>query len=439
LGAGHYSDPGELYPVATVVTTEGAFSSLGGWNPNFLAIGAQNIAPRLRIFVRAPPAIVQTIPSLDPADLKVTADGSLYILSRSNQKLLQFDKDLNQVRSLTGSPIGTDPTGLDVDNQGRVYIAMNGQHEVIRLVPNAGTWVLDITFGTSGKIGGLGTGDGQFTGPWDVGVVGNEFLSVTDAGNNRIQVFALEEGDFVRTEGQLGTGAGDLDQPLGIAVVNDLLLIADSGNDRISQMRIDGNLEVRVGKAGSGPGEFQNPVNLDFGLERYYVVDQGNSRVQIFDAGVGGSLFDDFRDVPLGTAEFPSPILNPTAAVAREDGASQQLVVADAGSGNVILVDFSLDSPLSIWEAFKEALRLGDVEGAVAFIASPAQNRYRGLFLVWGANRMKDAADNMPSLEQVTLTKSRGEFRLLKEIQGVDISFPVFFVRESGEWRIASF
>jgi hypothetical protein len=332
----------------------------------------------------------------------------------------------------------SDPTGLDVDDHGRVYIALNGQHEVIRLVPNAGTWVLDITFGISGKIGGLGTGDGQFTNPWDVGVVGNEFLAVSDAGNNRIQIFT-QEGNFVKTEGQLGSGPGDLNQPLGIAVTSDRLTIADSGNHRIVRMSVDGSLSPVLGGFGSGPGEFQNPVNLDFGIERFYVVDQGNNRVQIFDTGFSSSKFEDRTDVPLGTVQTTIPLGDPRAVAVFDDNAASRLFIADTANDRVVLVDFPLESPAFIWEQFKTELRGGNVERAVALFAPEKQEAYRGYFIALGPAEMEELADDFPLLEQVQIFRSDARFALVKLIEGEQIEFPVLFVRVNGEWRIGEF
>jgi DNA-binding beta-propeller fold protein YncE len=47
----------------------------------------------------------------------------------------------------------------------------------------------DCHYGLITKLGSLGTGDGQFNGPAGIDVDAANSIYVTDAGNNRIQVF----------------------------------------------------------------------------------------------------------------------------------------------------------------------------------------------------------------------------------------------------------
>ena len=75
------------------------------------------------------------------------------------------------------------PEGHAVDTAGNLYVA-DGDGGVEKYAPD----------GTSlGTIGGQGTGDGQFSWPWDVLVVGDElWVSDADFSANCIQVFSLE-------------------------------------------------------------------------------------------------------------------------------------------------------------------------------------------------------------------------------------------------------
>jgi len=73
-----YATAGEYFPMVTMVTTVGQFSSLGGWNAYSFGPNA-----RLRVNVQQLPIVFRTINIVDPVDLKATADGNLYVLSRS--------------------------------------------------------------------------------------------------------------------------------------------------------------------------------------------------------------------------------------------------------------------------------------------------------------------------------------------------------------------
>ena len=178
-----YSTAGEYFPVVTVVTSAGRFSSAGGWNATL---------SRLQINVQAAPVIATFLNITDPVDLKSMPGAYLYVLSRSTATITEFDAAGTTIRSVSG--VGTTPNGLDVDNAGNVYVAASGDNQIKRYVPTSTSFQLDSSFNGSGFIGRAdktsGTAKGEFNAPFDVAVTpdGQE-ISVADSGNNRIQSF----------------------------------------------------------------------------------------------------------------------------------------------------------------------------------------------------------------------------------------------------------
>ena len=59
---------------------------------------------------------------------------------------------------------------------------------------------------------------------------------MTDDNNNRVQQFTAK-GAYVAKFGGVGTGAGQLKTPTGVAVYGDqgTIIVMDSGNNRVSQ------------------------------------------------------------------------------------------------------------------------------------------------------------------------------------------------------------
>ncbi len=137
-----YPTAGEYFPVVTIVTTSGRFSSVGGWNA----------AASLRVNVQQPPVQQNVINVTDPVDLKVGGPAAhLYVLSRSTATITEFDANGVTVRSLAG--IGAAPRGLDVDPAGNVHVALSGNNQVAKYVPTTSSFQLDTTFNTTGRIG----------------------------------------------------------------------------------------------------------------------------------------------------------------------------------------------------------------------------------------------------------------------------------------------
>ena len=140
-----YSTSGQYFPVVTLVTSAGRFSSSGGWNagdPTCLRI---NVQPQ-------PQQVGAAITVTDPVDLKATADGKLYVLSRSTATILEYDTTTTPptlIRSKSG--VGTTPTGLDVDGTGNVYVAISGDNQVAKFNPTSTSFQLDPSFGYLGE------------------------------------------------------------------------------------------------------------------------------------------------------------------------------------------------------------------------------------------------------------------------------------------------
>ena len=132
--------------------------------------------------------------------------------------------------------------------------------------------------------GESGSGPGQFNQPIGIVVVGDEVF-VSDAGNNRIQVFD-QEGNFLREFGEEGDAPGQLNRPMHMGFASGKLYVAEYLNDRIQAFSAEGEfLSVVIAGSGSQPGEFDAPGGVAVSDEgRLYVADFNNHRVQALDA-----------------------------------------------------------------------------------------------------------------------------------------------------------
>ena len=183
-----YSAAGQFFPAATVHTSAGRFSSIGGWN--CLGEDADHQPPR--IIATHSPNLVSTINVANPVGLKWTSDSHLYVLSGSTAAVAEYDSQGSLVRSLSG--IGDGPLGLDVDGSGNVYVAMTGDNQVWKFNPSGSSFAADSTFGQGGYIGlqsgQTGRGESEFNTPYDVAVAPDgSGITVSDSGNERVQFF----------------------------------------------------------------------------------------------------------------------------------------------------------------------------------------------------------------------------------------------------------
>jgi DNA-binding beta-propeller fold protein YncE len=132
------------------------------------------------------------------------------------------------------------------------------------------------------KIGGGGTGEGQFNFPTELRLQGED-LYVVDAMNFRVQVLD-RSGKFKYAVGQIGEGYGEMFRPKGIGVDSEGHLYVVEGLSGLVQVfDRQGRLLYYFGGKGTGFGEFQLPAGLFIDRkDRVFVVDSYNRRVQVF-------------------------------------------------------------------------------------------------------------------------------------------------------------
>jgi DNA-binding beta-propeller fold protein YncE len=125
--------------------------------------------------------------------------------------------------------------------------------------------------------GGKGTGPGQFDKPLGIAVDGSGNVLVADSGNGRLEKFK-PSGTFITSIGIKGSGYGQFGEPNGIAIDRDgNIYVADAANSRVQKIAPDGTFIAEW--TGPPPGFFA-PRDIAIGPDNsIYVLDQGHSRI----------------------------------------------------------------------------------------------------------------------------------------------------------------
>jgi len=220
------------------------------------------------------------------------------------------------------------------------------------------------------EFGDRGSNDGEFRSPSGLALdTGSDFLYVADTDNDRIQIIDVgcrndELADnvcFVDEFGRFGVNDGEFDSPKGLALdpSTNLLYIADTNNNRIQIIDVDGDCDIgddeylankvcfvkEFGGRGNGEGKFDQPsgLALDTGSDMLYIADMENDLIQIID--VNGNCLgnikladkicfeDEFGDRGSNDGEFRSP-----SGLAL-DTESDFLYVADTDNHRIQIID----------------------------------------------------------------------------------------------------
>ena len=216
-----------------------------------------------------------------------------------------------QVRSFDrGTPI-TRLHGSDASMRRPHIVRMSsdGQHLFVVVPSNNHVKVLRTADDrTLRLIGSSGARKGELRNPHDAVLLrsadaADELLFVADSGNDRVQVFRAADGEFVRSIGSFGSGPGKFDCPRGICLSADqeLLFVSERNNHRVQVLRArDGDHVKTIGSEGSADGQFNGPWALcvSFCGEWLFVADAGNHRIQVFST----SAFEHVKSI----SSFPS-------------------------------------------------------------------------------------------------------------------------------------
>ena len=180
------------------------------------------------------------------------------------------------------------PTGIGIDPRGSVYVADQGNERIVRMWGD-GTFLSELA-------GPNGIGGAQLNGVAAVAVAPRSGRTyVADAGHNRVLVYGPEGTVLARWGAGGGNGApgsapGSFNHPSGVAVSSvavgeEVIYVADEGNDRIVKLDANGNVLRQWGARGSANGHFHAPAGVAVdGAGNVYALDGENNRVQQFDS-----------------------------------------------------------------------------------------------------------------------------------------------------------
>ncbi|GFG29142.1 hypothetical protein Cfor_00212, partial [Coptotermes formosanus] len=218
---------------------------------------------------------------------------NMYIAGTDGRHVLVIDRNRMKLVHQLSTPDMLYPHGIAFSKPLReVYVTDKWKH-CVHVFNAEGTYLR--------QLGKKGHAEGHFESPEGItsGPGPNEnddqtFLYVCDTGNDRVQastapVIDPRDGSVIRVLGIWDPQPGhsykrtDFNQPTGIAVSKDRVVVSDFGNKRIKTYTLTGEKLSEFGSMGEERGQFRSPecVALDH-LGFILVGDSGNARVQIF-------------------------------------------------------------------------------------------------------------------------------------------------------------
>ena len=213
-----------------------------------------------------------------PTGLNFDRDGNLLVADTHYFQLLIYSPEGKLLRKIGGTS-GHEPgqfgfvTNAVQDREGNYYIGEYGEYDRIQKFTRDGKFLLQ--WGTHGDQ------PGQFVRPQSLDIDDQGRIWVADAANHRVQVFD-GEGHLKFLWGRSGAAPGELSYPYALKLDGQgHVYICEYGNSRIQKFTLDGRSLACWGSIGREPGQLYNPWGIARDSRgKIHVVDSMNNRVE---------------------------------------------------------------------------------------------------------------------------------------------------------------
>lgn len=146
-----------------------------------------------------------------------------------------------------------------------------------------------------------------------------------------------------------------------------------------------------------------------------------------------------------GLVDLATSTFDTVSHTYQDDGLFFPTLTATDDQGNRVTAStivnvFPFPDLVAKWAAMKDALRSGDVGGALQFIATQSRERYQGIFSAL-ASEVQQVDAILTDIKLVAVRRNSAEYSMLRaDGDGVTRSYYVLFIRDSdGFWRLLAF
>jgi RHS repeat-associated protein len=199
--------------------------------------------------------------------------------------------------------VTTDPSGLNVTHTA-VYDKETGEVVETRGPSGGPNAVYPSVFSSS--FGGLGSGAGQFNEPCGIAFDSSGNVWVVDAQNGRVEKWS-SAGSYIASYGTKGSGNVQFSRPYGIAINQSTgnVYVGDYGNNRVEELNSSGGYVTSLGTSGEGALSEPMGVALDSAGD-IFVADRGHDRVVEFNPE--GAYVRAFGSFGSGEGQLKEPM-----------------------------------------------------------------------------------------------------------------------------------
>ena len=259
-----------------------------------------------------------------PRGITIDAAGNIYVADTGNARIQKFDTTGKFLAAYgeRGEAAGQlmEPNGIAVDASGSIYVTDAKSHKLLRFKGD-GQFEKEWT----------GPSAGNFYGPRDLVIGPNKSVYVIDQGGTRICRLDTA-ADTWTNWGSGGSGEGQFNEPSGITIGGGNIFVTDANNDRVQVFDLEGKFirQFAVPVWEKSSGNFPD-VAYDESKKLIYVSSGKTNEVLVFDA--------EGRQVESLRVAGDTAFSNPSSIVIQTESKSRRLLIMNTGSSRVLKVD----------------------------------------------------------------------------------------------------
>lgn len=208
-----------------------------------------------------------------PIDVLADSKGNIYVSDSVRAKIYVF-KENGKYNYTISSKLFQRPVGLSLSpDEKRLYIVDSMASQIHVTTPN-GEYIK--------TIGKRGIENGEFNKPTFMCVDKYGKLFISDTMNHRIQILD-REGGFIHKFGRIGRNISDFANPRGIGLDDEgNIYVGDALFNRIQIFNQSGELLMLFGGYGNERGKFSLPEDISIVDNMIHIADTSNERYQVF-------------------------------------------------------------------------------------------------------------------------------------------------------------
>lgn len=262
-----------------------------------------------------------------PRGIAVDTVGNIFIADTGNSRFQKFDAagKFTAAFGTKGSSEGQleEPNGIAIDASGNIYVTDAKNHKLLR-------FKADGQFEKEWS----GPGAGNFYGPRDLTIGPNKLIYVIDQGGTRMCRFD-PAADTWTTWGSGGSGESQFNEPSGITIGGGNVFVTDANNDRVQVFDFEGKFvrQFAVPVWEKASGNYPDAA-YDEAKKLLYVTSGRTNEVIVFDGE--GRQVESLRVA--GDVAFS----NPSSLIIQTEGKARRLLILNTGSSRVLKVDLEV-------------------------------------------------------------------------------------------------